>query len=105
MLKAFDINTIINEEINKAYSRGRQDVLDEMGELLKPTDAWIPVSSGFFPDDGECVQVTFLGYNDGEPYCNQFAIRRNGKWFWVGDTSEVIVKIVAWKRNCEPYLG
>ena len=64
---------------------------------------WIPVSSGLFPNEMEDVQITFIGWNDNEPYCNAFAYRKEGKWYWSLDDYEVKVEITAWKYNCEPY--
>lgn len=32
---------------------------------------WIPVSSGLFPNEMEDVQITFIGWNDNEPYCRE----------------------------------
>ena len=66
---------------------------------------WIPVSSGMYPADNENVQVTFLGYEDGKPYCDAFAYRKSGKWLWSIDGMNVKVTITAWKANCEPYMG
>lgn len=66
---------------------------------------WIPVSSGLFPDDMEDVQVTFIGYNDHALYCDAFAYRDEGLWFWSIDGDVVKVEITAWKHNCEPYDG
>lgn len=64
---------------------------------------WIPVSSGLFPKDTEDVQVTYLGYYDEKPYCDNFAYIKNGIWYWSADDAKVGVKITAWKKNCEPY--
>lgn len=64
---------------------------------------WIPVSSGLFPEDGEDVQVTYLGYYDEQPYCDNFAYITNGIWYWSADDEKVERKITAWKKNCEPY--
>ena len=66
---------------------------------------WIPVSTGLYPDDNEIVQVTYLGYYDQNYYCDAFAYRYNGKWFWNEDDGDVKVKITAWRYNCEPYQG
>jgi hypothetical protein len=64
---------------------------------------WIPVSSGLYPEDGVAVQVTYLSYIDKRPFCDAFAFRRKGKWYWTLDEDAVIVTITAWKHNCEPY--
>lgn len=70
---------------------------------------WIPVSSGLLPDEGEVVQVTYLGYYDHKPYCDEFAYVYEGKWYWChedeNNNCEVKVEITAWKHNCEPYEG
>jgi hypothetical protein len=63
---------------------------------------WIPIASGVLPEDEKVVQVTYLGYNDHLPYCDEFAFRRNGRWFWNNFTN-VTVEITAWKKNCKPY--
>ena len=72
-------------------------------EIMKNNN-WIPVSSGLYPDDGEKVQVTYLGWYDKKPYCDEFAYRLDGGWLWSTDDSEVKVEIIAWKYNCEPYV-
>lgn len=64
---------------------------------------WIPVSSGLYPEENEAVQVTYLGYNDHVPYCDQFAYRCSGEWHWVYDNTIPNIEITAWKSNCEPY--
>ena len=66
-------------------------------------NSWIPISSGVFPEDMESVQVTFIGYNDNLPYCDAFAYRNNGKWYWSIDDDKVVVEIAAWRKNCKPY--
>lgn len=66
---------------------------------------WIPVSSGVLPDEMADVQVTFIGYIDHAPHCEAFAYRNEGKWYWSLDDEEVVVEIIAWKYNCEPYIG
>lgn len=63
---------------------------------------WIPVSSGLFPEDMEIVQVTYIGFYDKKPYCDNFAYIQNGIWYW-WDDEKVMVEITAWKKNCEPY--
>ena len=64
---------------------------------------WIPVKSGILPKEREPVQVTYLGYTDNKPYCDEFAYMLDGKWLWNSNDFEPKVKIIAWKRNCEPY--
>lgn len=66
---------------------------------------WITVSSGLLPEEREDVQVTYIGYNDGNPYCDEFAYMVDGKWYWTNVDDEVRVKITAWKYNCKPYMG
>lgn len=71
---------------------------------------WIPVRTGKYPEDYETVQVTYLGIEDNEPYCDDFAYRANGKWYWADlledmTQNDVKVKITAWRKNCEPYRG
>ena len=65
---------------------------------------WIPCSERL-PEEGESVQVTFIGYNDRLPHCDKFAYFHDKKWFWCYAHEKVIVKIVAWIPNCEPYKG
>lgn len=74
----------------------------------KKIETWIPVKgdTGVFPQDEHSVQVTFLSFFDHKtPYCDAFAYRKNGKWYWSLDDSDVTVEITAWKNNCEPYKG
>ena len=66
---------------------------------------WIPTSSGLLPDDNEDVQVTYLGFEDGKPYCNEFAYVYDGKWHWSSDGEISMVKITAWRYNNDPYVG
>ena len=37
---------------------------------------WIPIASGIYPPEKEIVQVTYLGYTDNIPYCDEFAYRK-----------------------------
>lgn len=67
-------------------------------------DKWIPVSEGF-PEDVKIVLVTYLGYLNGIPHCDDTAYRLDGKWYWQLDDSVPIVEIVAWKPLGEPYRG
>ena len=58
------------------------------------------------PKANQHVQVTYLGYHDNLPYCNEFAyLTEYGDWLWSHDDESVIVKIIAWKPMCEPYKG
>lgn len=66
---------------------------------------WIPVSSGVLPEEYVDVQVTYIGYEDHIPYCDEFAYISKGKWYWSSDCTESKVQITAWKPNCEPYKG
>lgn len=66
-------------------------------------NSWTPISTGLLPDDMEDVQVTYIGYNDHEPYCDAFAHRNDGDWYWSLTDDEVRVEITAWKYNSEPY--
>ena len=66
-------------------------------------NGWIPISSGLFPNDMETVQVTYLGCHDNKPYCDGLAYIKFGIWHWSEDSEEVKVKIIAWKKLCEPY--
>ena len=80
-----------------------RDLEDQIDELRKENPDWIPVSTGNFPKDKEPVQVTYLGYYDNKPYCNEFAYRCNGEWFWCTDDSISIVTITAWKPIGKAY--
>ena len=51
----------------------------------------------------EMIEVTYIGYNDHEPYCDAFAYRNDGDWYWSLTDDEVRVEITAWKYNSEPY--
>ena len=66
-------------------------------------NSWTPISTGLLPDDMENVQVTYIGYNDHEPYCDACAYRNDGDWYWSLTDDEVRVEITAWKYNSEPY--
>lgn len=69
-------------------------------------DNWIPVSSGYYPAPNVGVQVTYKGYDDNTTaYCDAFAYRNEGRWYWSWDDSPVKVEIIAWKHNCQPYNG
>ena len=57
-----------------------RDLEDQIDQLRKENPAWIPVSTGNFPKDEEKVLVTYLGYDDNKPYCDEFAYRYNGEW-------------------------
>lgn len=95
--------------------KGAADTIEDLSAKLSSAnmerstahynDNWIPVESGLYPDDLEDVQVTYLGYKDQKPYCNEFAHRENGNWFWATDCVDVKVKIVAWRYNCDPFIG
>lgn len=65
---------------------------------------WIPINSGLLPNNMEDVQVTYLGYYDEKPYCDNFAYIKNGIWYWSANDEKVEVRITAWKKNCEPYI-
>lgn len=74
------------------------------------TFGWIPVEM-CLPPDGVPVQVTYTGYVDGNPYCNEFAVFKNGAWHWKYDmwkdglfASEPKVKITAWRPEDMAYL-
>lgn len=59
---------------------------------------------GVFPLDEEIVQVTYKGYNDNKLYCDEFAYRLDGGWFWSHDDDNVRAEITAWRRNSSPYI-
>lgn len=67
-------------------------------------NGWIPISLGFFPEDYEVVQTTYLGYYDKKPRCDSLAYRSNGVWYCADSNCfEVEVEIIAWKHLCDPY--
>lgn len=76
---------------------------DQIEGLKNQIIDWIPANSGILPEEGENVQVTYLGYYDDKPYCDGMAYLENGKWYWSDDNEEIIVKITAWKPTGEPY--
>lgn len=90
--------TIGKLDFPTAKRRARERVEQEKSE-----NNWIPVSSGLFPDDMERVQVTYIGWFDKKLYCDSFAYRNEGKWYWADPDCESKVKITAWKKCCEPY--
>lgn len=108
--KMRDFEILTKDEFLNSYSYlteeeydATQSYLNWIKEKENRANDWIPVSSGEYPEDNESVQVTYIGCIDGIPYCEAFAYRRDGKWYWAMDTEEVRVKITAWKPNCKPY--
>lgn len=98
----------INDDFCHGFDAAKRIILDMCKNKLKKynkhlNEDWIPVSSGVLPDDKENVQVTYLGYYDKIPYCEAFAYRDKGSWYWSLDDSDVVVEITAWKYNCKPY--
>lgn len=72
---------------------------------MKNNNEWIPLTSGKLPEEEVDVQVTYLGYYDGKPYCNEFAYMKEGHWRWSSNDELITyVEITAWKPNCEPYI-
>lgn len=80
-----------------------QNLEDQIDELRKENSEWVPVSSGKFPKDEEKVQVTYLGYDDNKPYCDEFAYRYNGEWFWYPDGVSSKGPITAWRPVGKAY--
>lgn len=66
-------------------------------------NGWVSVGAGLFPEDKKTVQVTYIGYYDGKPYCDAFAYRLNGEWKWFDDDTNINVEVTAWRYNCMPY--
>lgn len=69
-------------------------------------NSWIPLTSNKYPPVGVSVQVTYLGCDDGKPYCDEFAYNNgHGRddWRWSSDNSDVEVRILAWRYNDDAY--
>lgn len=67
---------------------------------------WIPVSSGRYPIEGKCVQVTFIDYNDGVTrHCDGMAFREGNSWLWAVCEDPVLCTITAWRPIGTPYKG
>ena len=80
-----------------------RDLEDQIDQLRKENPDWIPVSTGNFPKDEEKVLVTYLGYDDNKPYCDEFAYRYNGEWYWYPDQVSSKVPITAWRPVGKAY--
>lgn len=93
---------VLQDEVNRLRLVVR-NLEDQVDELKKENPEWIPVSSGKFPKDEEKVLVTYLGYDDNKPYCDEFAYRYNGEWFWYPDQVSSKVPITAWKPVGKAY--
>ena len=65
---------------------------------------WIPVTKEM-PKQLEKMHVTYLGYWDKQPYCNDIAYRVGNEWYWGHNGEKVEVVITAWKPLGEPYKG
>lgn len=66
-------------------------------------NGWVPVSLGFYPEDKEVVQATYIGLYNKKPNCDLFVYRENDTWIYAeGEEDEVIVDIIAWK-HLSPY--
>ena len=76
----------------------------KVSNTCKDQNGWIPVSLGFYPEDQEVVQATYLGFYDKKPRCDMLAFRVNDVWYYAdAESDKVIVQITAWKHLCEPY--
>ena len=73
-------------------------------QIMEENNGWVPVSTGVFPEEGETVQISYLGFHDGEPYCLLFAVRREGKWLLHPDEYDAGLTVTAWKPMCKPYV-
>lgn len=73
-------------------------------ESVLRINKWIPVKYGIFPEENEDVQVTYLGYYDCVPRCNEFAYWCGGKWYWTHCDEECRVEITAWRKSEDPYI-
>lgn len=73
-------------------------------QIMEENNGWVPVSTGIFPEEGETVQISYLGFHDKEPYCLLFAVRREGKWLLHPDEYDAGLTVTAWKPICQPYV-
>lgn len=98
-------NNISNEEKHLYADSLLTKALQKASIALqeKKDDDWIPIASGIYPPEREIVQVTYLGYTDNIPYCDEFAYRSKKLWYWTNSDEKVNVDIIAWKKKCEPY--
>lgn len=82
----------------------RKEYEMKVSKTYEDQNGWVPVSLGFYPEDQEVVQATYLGYYDKKPRCDLFVYRENDIWrYAVDDEDEVAVEIIAWKHTCDPY--
>lgn len=93
----------ISDEEKDLYVDSLLTALQKAFTALEHTDDWIPIASGIYPPEKEVVQVTYLGYTDNIPYCDEFAYRRDRLWYWTNSDEKVNVDIIAWRKKCKPY--
>lgn len=98
-----EIAQYLENNVVEIYGQLLTYLTGEYYEMKQGKNGWIPICSGLLPEEREDVQVTYVGYHDGQPYCNAFAYRESNKWYWSMDDDDVRVEIIAWKRMCEPY--
>lgn len=80
----------------------REDV-EKLIKKVTNQREWIPTKSGFYPEPGENVQVTYISCVGNKPSCDAFAYRTEaGEWAWTHDDTKPLVEIIAWKYE-KPY--
>lgn len=102
--KFLNIIEFVLEKENKVEYGERYKITIEQLESAELIKDWIPVSSKIFPKDHDEVQITYLGCNTNRPLCNAFAYRHNNDWFWSDDDRKIIVEVIAWRYNNDPYI-
>lgn len=95
----------LEDNVMQVYQQLLNYLSNEYDEMKESHAGWIPVRSGLLPEDNEEVQVTYTGYHDKQPYCNEFAYLESNIWYWAVIEEKVMVDITAWRHNCEPYRG
>lgn len=80
-----------------------QEDIEKLIKKVTNKGEWIPTNFGYYPQNGERVQITYLGYMDGKPHCDEIAYRIGDEWRWGDDGGKANVQITAWKHIGEPY--
>lgn len=93
-------NMMVNESLQPIKTR--EDV-EKLIKKVTNKGEWIPTNFGYYPQNGERVQITYLGCMDGKPHCDEIAYRIGDEWRWGNDGAKANVQITAWKHINEPY--
>ena len=80
----------------------REDV-EKLIKKVANKGEWIPTNFGYYPQNDEKVQITYLGCIDGKPHCDEIAYRIGDEWRWGDDGERANVQITAWRYMGEPY--